>query len=68
VPLLIAEKAFSGHPQLVTASTVSLLAASVVAFVVGAVILMRAHMLTPTADPDRGTAWRDRQRARGETP
>jgi NhaA family Na+:H+ antiporter len=68
VPLLIAEKAFSSHPQLVTASTVSLLAASVVAFVVGAVILMRAHMLTPTADPDRGTAWRDRRRARGDTP
>jgi NhaA family Na+:H+ antiporter len=68
VPLLIAEKAFSDHPQLVNVATVSLLAASVAAFVVGAAILVRAHMLTPTADPDRGTARRGRQRARGETP
>jgi Na+/H+ antiporter NhaA len=68
VPRLIAERASSGQPRRVTAATVALLASSVVAFMVGAAILMRAHMLTPTADPDRGTARRGRERARGDTP
>jgi len=68
VPLLIAEKAFSSHLQLVDVATVGLLVGSVAAFVVGAVILTSARKLRPTADPDRGTAWRGRQRTRGETP
>ncbi|HEY1988157.1 MAG TPA: Na+/H+ antiporter NhaA [Acidimicrobiales bacterium] len=68
VPLLIAEQAFSSHPQLVDVTTVGLLAGSVAAFVVGAVILTTARKLTSTADPTRGTAWRGRQPTRGETP
>lgn len=68
VPLLIAEKAFSGRPDLVAVTTVALLVGSVVAFVVGAAILTMARMLTETANPDRGTARRGRQRVRGDTP
>ena len=68
VPLLIAEQAFSRHPKLVDATTVGLLAGSVAAFVVGAVILTSARKLTSTADPARGTAWRGRRRTRGDTP
>jgi NhaA family Na+:H+ antiporter len=68
VPLLIAEKAFSSHPQLVDVATVGLLAGSVAAFVVGAAILTSARKLTSTANPDGGTARRGRQRRRGETP
>ena len=69
VPLLIADKAFSSHPHLVAVTTVGLLAGSVAAFGVGAVILTGARKLSSTATPDRGiTAWRDRRRTRGETP
>jgi Na+/H+ antiporter NhaA len=68
VPLLIAEKAFSSRPQLVDATTIGLLAGSVAAFVVGAVILTGVRKLTSTADSARGTALRGCQPKRGETP
>ncbi|MGH9096555.1 MAG: Na+/H+ antiporter NhaA, partial [Acidimicrobiales bacterium] len=68
VPLLIAEKAFSDRPPLVNATTIGLLAGSVAAFAVGAVILTSARKLDATADPDRGTARRGRLQTRGDTP
>jgi NhaA family Na+:H+ antiporter len=63
VPLLIAEQAFVGRPELVTASELGLLVGSVLAFVVGAVILIaagrsgvsqNATVPEPTGDSDDG--------------
>jgi len=68
VPLLIAEKAFSSRPQLVDVTTIGLLAGSVVAFALGAVILTIARKLTSTADPDRGTVPAGPSTTRGENP
>jgi Na+:H+ antiporter, NhaA family len=51
VPLLIAEQAFATNPPLVAASEVGLLVGSVVAFAVGAAIVVAVHRRTGGEDP-----------------
>lgn len=53
VPLLIAEQAFADRPALVEASELGLLAGSLVAFAVGAVVLFRTRRRAGESGPGR---------------